>query len=91
MVCTWEDLHWADPSTLELLTLYLDHIPTTRMLALLVCRPEFTPPWHARSYLSQLSLSRLGHPQVEGMVAHVTGGRALPAEVTAEIASKTDA
>ena len=35
VVCTWEDLHWADPSTLELLTLYLSDLPTARMLALL--------------------------------------------------------
>jgi predicted ATPase len=32
--CTWEDLHWADPSTLEVLTLLLDQVPTTRLLAL---------------------------------------------------------
>ena len=88
--CVWEDLHWADPSTLELLTLVLEHIPTARILSLLVFRPEFTPPWDARSYLSQLSLSRLGPSQVEGMTAHVTGGRALPAEVVEEIAKKTD-
>ncbi len=41
----WEDLHWADPSTLELLTLFLAQIPTTRLLAVLTYRPEFTPPW----------------------------------------------
>ncbi len=57
---TWEDLHWADPSTLEVLTLLLDQVPTTRLLALLTFRPEFTPPWGNRSHLSQLTLSRLG-------------------------------
>jgi predicted ATPase len=43
--CAWEDLHWADPSTLELLTLFLEQVPTTRLLALLTFRPEFLPPW----------------------------------------------
>ena len=90
MYCVWEDLHWADPSTLDLLTLFLDHIPTARIFSLLAFRPEFTPPWDARSYLSQLSLNRLGPSQVEGMTACVTGGRALPAEVVEEIAKKTD-
>jgi predicted ATPase len=88
--CTWEDLHWADPSTLEVLTLLLDQVPTTRLLALLTCRPEFTPPWGNRSHLSQLTLSRLGRPQVETMVAHVTRGKALPAEVVQQIVAKTD-
>ena len=46
--CVWEDLHWADPSTLEVLTLLLDQVPTTRLLALLTFRPEFVPPWGNR-------------------------------------------
>jgi predicted ATPase len=67
----WEDLHWADPSTLELLTLLLDQVPTTRLFVLLTFRPEFTPPWGSHSYLSQLTLSRLGRQQVCEMVNHV--------------------
>src|SRR5262249_13533552 len=74
----WEDLHWADPSTLELLTLFLAQVPTTRLLAVLTYRPEFTPSWGSHSYLSQLTLSRLGQPHVEMMVEKVTGGKALP-------------
>ena len=58
--CAWEDLHWADPSTLELLALYLEQVPTARMLALFTFRPEFPPSWSSRSYLSQLTLGRLG-------------------------------
>ena len=86
----WEDLHWADPSTLELLTLFLAQVPTTRLLAVLTFRPEFTPPWGSHSYLSQLTLSRLGRSQVETMVEKVTGGKALPTEIVRQIASKTD-
>ena len=88
--CTWEDLHWADPSTLEFLTLCLDQIPTARMLVLLVFRPEFTPSWGTYSYLSQLTLSRLGRPQVEGIVERVTAGRALPGTVVEQVVAKTD-
>ncbi len=86
----WEDLHWADPSTLELLPLFLEQIPTARMLTLLTFRPEFTPPWGAHSPLSQITLSRLGRKQVGEMVEKVTGGKALPAEVLQQIVAKTD-
>src|SRR5262249_24183586 len=47
--CAWEDLHWADPSTLEVLTFFLDQVPTARLLALLIFRSEFSPTWGARS------------------------------------------
>ena len=60
LVLVVEDLHWADPSTLELLTLFLQQVPTTRLLVVFTYRPEFTPLWGAHSYLSQLTLSRLG-------------------------------
>ena len=86
----WEDLHWADPSSLELLTRFLDQVPTTRLLAVLTYRPEFIPPWGSHSYLSQLTLSRLGRSQVETMVEKVTSGKTLPPEVVQQITSKTD-
>jgi predicted ATPase len=88
--CAWEDLHWADPSTLDVLTLFLDQVPTTRLLAVLTFRPEFMPPWGNRSHLSQLTLNRLGRLQVEAMVAKVTGDKALPPEVVQQIVAKTD-
>ena len=88
--CAWEDLHWADPSTLEVLTLFLEQIPTMRLFAVLMFRPDFTPPWSSRSYLHQLSLNRLEHTQVEALVEKVTGGKALPSEVVQQIVAKTD-
>ena len=88
--CAWEDLHWADPSTLEVLTLLLDQVPTTRLLTLLTFRPEFTPPWKSRSHISHLVLSRLGQPQVEAIVEQVAGDTPLPKEVVRQIVGKTD-
>ncbi|MBI3801072.1 MAG: AAA family ATPase [Deltaproteobacteria bacterium] len=86
----WEDLHWADPSTLEVLTLVLTQVPTARLLTLLTFRPDFTPPWRPHSHIAQLTLSRLGRPHVEAMVEQVTGGKALPPEVVQQIVHKTD-
>jgi class 3 adenylate cyclase/predicted ATPase len=90
VVNIWEDLHWADPSTLELLQLYLDQVPTKRILTLLTFRPEFRPPWPLRSYMSQLMLGRLSRTQVEEMVAKVTSDKALPTEIVQQIVTKTD-
>jgi class 3 adenylate cyclase/predicted ATPase len=90
VLAVWEDLHWADPSTLELLSLVLEQTPVARLLTLLTCRPEFRPPWSSRSYIMPLTLNRLGHSQVEVMITRLTGGTALPAEVLQQIVAKTD-
>ena len=86
----WEDLHWADSSTLEVLSLFLDQLPTARILAVLTYRPEFSPPWPVRSHMTQFTLGRLGQPQMEAMVTTVTGGKRLPPELMAEVVRKTD-
>jgi hypothetical protein len=64
-----EDLHWTDRSTLELVTLLIDHTPTASLLVLFTCRPEFQPPWSSRSYLTQMTLNRLSQRQVVQMMA----------------------
>ncbi len=88
--CVWEDVHWIDPSTLDVLTLLLAQAPTSRLLTVLTFRPEFTPPWRPHSYITQLTLTRLGRVQVEALVERVTGGKPLPAEVVQQIVTKTD-
>ena len=90
MLSVWEDLQWADPSTLELLSLLIDQAPTAHILIVLVFRSDFTPPWIMRSHLTQITLSRLGRKQVEGMVERVTGGKTLPTEVLQQVVAKTD-
>jgi class 3 adenylate cyclase len=90
VLMVWEDLHWADPSTLELLGLFIDQAPTAPLLHLLTFRPEFVPPWPPRSQMTPLMLHHLERPQVEAMIARLTNGKTLPGEVIAHIVSKTD-
>jgi len=85
-----EDLHWIDPSTLELLTLFIDQGPTARILTLFTCRPEFHPSWHFGRDLTSLTLGRLPPTQVELMIDRVTGGKRLPAAVRQQVVAKTD-
>jgi class 3 adenylate cyclase/predicted ATPase len=85
-----EDLHWTDPSTLELLNLLLDQTPTASMLTVLTCRPTFQPSWSHRSYLSEITVNRLSHTQVEQIVTGVTAGKTFPAEVLQQLLEKTD-
>src|SRR5205823_10311772 len=58
-----EDLHWTDPSTLELLNLVVEQTPTASLLTLLTCRPHFQPAWHHRSYITEMTVNRLSHAQ----------------------------
>jgi class 3 adenylate cyclase/predicted ATPase len=90
VLTVWEDLHWADPSTLELLGLFIDQAPTAPMFHLLTFRPEFVPPWPTRSHMTPLTLHRLERPQVEAMIAQLANGKTLPVEVVEHIVSKTD-
>src|SRR6266852_1972574 len=81
MLFVMEDLHWVDPSTLELLTLLVDQGPTVRIFVLLTFRPDFSPPWTGRSHLTQVPLPRLTHRQAAEMTDRVTHSKALPPEV----------
>lgn len=85
-----EDLHWIDPSTLELISLLIDREPTTRILILLTYRPDFSPPWVMHGHLTLLALSRLSRRQIVDMVRKMAGGKALPSEVVEQVVSKTD-
>jgi class 3 adenylate cyclase/predicted ATPase len=90
VLVAWEDLHWADPTTLEVLGLVIEQAPTVPMLHVLTSRPEFSPPWPPRSHLTPLMLNRLERPQVEALIAQRARGKTLPAEVVQHIVARTD-
>ena len=90
VLMAWEDLHWADPTTLETLGMLIEQAPTAAMLVVATYRPELTPPWPQRSHMTPITLNRLERPEVETMVGHLAGGRPLPGEVVDHIVAKAD-
>jgi class 3 adenylate cyclase/tetratricopeptide (TPR) repeat protein len=85
----FEDLHWADATSLELLDLMIERIRRLSVLALFTFRPEFKTPWVGLPNVSTLTLGGLDRSHIQTMVAQVTGGRPLPIEVTEQIVVKT--
>jgi class 3 adenylate cyclase/predicted ATPase len=90
VVMAFEDIHWSDPTTREALDLIIDRVPELRVLVILTFRPEFAPPWIGRSHVTLLTLSRLPPRRRAEMIAHVTGGKALPKEIVDQIINRTD-
>jgi len=90
VLMAWEDLHWADPTTLETLGMLIEQAPTAALLVVATYRPELTPPWPQRSHMTPITLNRLERPEVETMVSHFAGGRSLPGEVVDHIVAKAD-
>ncbi|WFU18625.1 adenylate/guanylate cyclase domain-containing protein [Bradyrhizobium sp. CB3481] len=90
LLMLWEDIHWSDPTTLESLDLLIDRAATLPVLILLTFRPEFTPPWVGRPHVTLLSLNRLPPRHRAEMIAHVSGGKTLPREISDQIIDRTD-
>ena len=90
VLMVFEDVHWSDPTTRELLDLLVDRVSGRRVLVIITFRPEFTPPWIGRPHVTMLTLNRLPPRQRAEMIAHVTGGKALPKEIADQIIDRTD-
>jgi class 3 adenylate cyclase len=90
MLMLFEDAHWSDPTSLELLDLIIDRVPALPLLLIITFRHEFAPPWTGQPYVTSLALNRLPPRQRAEMIAGVTGGKALPEEIAARIIDRTD-
>jgi predicted ATPase len=86
----WEDVHWADPTSRDLLDLTIDRTPSLPILLIITYRPEFAVPWVGRSQVTLLTLNRLSPRRCAEMIAYVTAGKPLPKEVASEIIDRTD-
>jgi class 3 adenylate cyclase/predicted ATPase len=90
VLMVFEDVHWIDPTSLDLLDLIVDRVATLHVLLIITFRPEFAPAWIGRSHVTLISLGRLPRRQRAEMIMRVTGGKALPQEIAAHIIDRTD-
>jgi class 3 adenylate cyclase/predicted ATPase len=90
LLALFEDVHWIDPTSLDLLSRTIERLQNLRVLLLVTFRPEFTAPWVGRAHVTALSLNRFRRSQAVTMIDRITSGKALPAEVLDQIVAKTD-
>src|SRR4029077_7289710 len=86
----FEDVHWIDPTSRELLDLTVDRVRRLPVLLVITFRPEFQPPWGGRSHVASLALNRLGERDGEALVQKLAGNAVLTVDIVAEIVERTD-
>ncbi len=90
VLMVFDDLHWIDPSSRELLDRLIDRVAEWPVLGLAIFRPEFQPPWAGRPHVTMLTLARLDRRDTAAMIANVAGNAALSTEIMEEIVERTD-
>ncbi len=90
VLVTFEDVHWIDPSSRELLDLLVERIASLPVLLLVTFRPEFRTPWQGQPHVAELSLNRLDRCQATALVRRVARDLTLPEDLVAEIVERTD-
>jgi class 3 adenylate cyclase/predicted ATPase len=86
----FEDAHWIDPTSLEVLSRAVDRIRTLPVLLIVTFRPEFDPPWIGRPYVTALHINRLPERDVASMIDCIVGNKPVPDRMRAEIIERTD-
>jgi tetratricopeptide (TPR) repeat protein len=89
-VMLFEDAHWADPTTLEVLDLLIDQVKTVPLLIVLTHRPEFHSRWSGQGHVGALNLSKLTRTQSAAMISALADGKTLPAALVEQILTRTD-
>ncbi|MGC1885660.1 MAG: AAA family ATPase, partial [Stellaceae bacterium] len=90
VLMVFEDAHWIDPTSRELLDLTIDRVRRLPVLLAITFRLEFQPPWGGRSHVTSLALNRLGERDGETLVRKLAANAALTPEIVAEIVERTD-
>jgi class 3 adenylate cyclase len=90
VLMVFEDAHWIDPTSRELLDLAIERVRSLPVLLVVTFRPEFQPPWTGQPQVTMLALNRLDQHDRIALVAQIAGGKALPEEVIDQIVDRTD-
>lgn len=90
LLMEFEDVHWCDPTTLEIISQFIEQLKNQRWLLLLSFRPNFKPPFRNLSYVTALSLSRFSKSDIVALVNAMTGGKELPKRLMAQIVERAD-
>jgi DNA-binding winged helix-turn-helix (wHTH) protein/predicted ATPase len=90
VVAVFEDAHWLDPTSRELLDLTVEHVRSLPVLLMVTFRPEFQPPWAGQPQVSMLALNRLDRRDRTALIAQIAGSKTLPEAVVAQITDRTD-
>ncbi len=89
-LCMFEDVHWIDPSTLELLELAMSRVDRAHVMIAVSFRPEFRHNWSGRANVTSHSLSRLSRSEVTKMIREMSRDEDLPQQILDQIAEKAD-
>ncbi|MGX9356895.1 AAA family ATPase [Roseobacteraceae bacterium S113] len=90
LLIVFEDLHWADPTSIDLIGRLIAELGTRRVMLLATFREEFSAPWPSYPHLTQLSLNRIGQAACSDLIDQLTGGKPLNADIKAQIIEKAD-
>jgi DNA-binding winged helix-turn-helix (wHTH) protein/predicted ATPase len=90
VLAVFEDAHWADPSSLELLDRVVERVRHLPVLLVITFRPEYHAPWVGMPEVTLLTLTRLGHREAVVLTEQVTGSERLPDTVVRQIVDRAD-
>ena len=90
LLVIFEDAHWADPTSIELLGRILRRVAGLRAMVIANFRPEFSPPWLALGHVTLLTLNQLGRRQVNELIEKTSTGVTLPESVIEQIVAKSE-
>ena len=86
----FEDAHWIDPTSLEVLSRVVDRIRTLSVFLVVTHRPEFTPQWIGQPHVTSLNINRLARREIAAMIDRVAGNKPLPTNIREDIVERTD-
>jgi class 3 adenylate cyclase/tetratricopeptide (TPR) repeat protein len=89
-VMLYEDVHWADPTTLEAIALLIDRLKDFPLLIVFTHRPEFRSRWSDHGHVVSMGLSKFTRTQSTALVSSVASGKALPDDLLEQILARTD-